>query len=140
MRTRFPNLFSSHRLSIVVWFAEPLPFNFDACICIIGAIVDHGIDAFLAFTTGVAVTSTVEPALSTSRMMLAYSLFFTAWFCAQWGEHELGTLDQRGITEEGISFPRSKWGRYKFDFLERMWEIDRDRQELFQPLACHEQL
>jgi len=65
----------------------------------LGAIVDHGIDAFLAFTTGVAVTSTTDPALSTSRMMLSYCMFLTAWFCAQWGELELGSLDQRGITE-----------------------------------------
>ena len=29
----------------------------------------------------------------------AYCAFHGAWFCAQWGELVLGSLDQRGITE-----------------------------------------
>lgn len=65
----------------------------------LGAIVDHGIDAFIAFTTGVAVCITVDPKLSSARIMLAYCLFHSSWFCAQWAEMELGALDQRGITE-----------------------------------------
>jgi len=31
--------------------------------------------------------------------MLAFCMFHGAWFCAQWGELVLGSLDQRGITE-----------------------------------------
>lgn len=65
----------------------------------LGAVVDHGIDAFCAFTTGLAVTSTVDWKLSTARMMLAFCMFHLSWFSAQWGELELGSLDQRGITE-----------------------------------------
>eukprot|EP00931_Biecheleriopsis_adriatica_P006888 TRINITY_DN108231_c0_g1_i1.p1 TRINITY_DN108231_c0_g1~~TRINITY_DN108231_c0_g1_i1.p1 ORF type:complete len:363 (+),score=50.22 TRINITY_DN108231_c0_g1_i1:76-1164(+) len=65
----------------------------------LGAVVDHGMDAFCAFTTGVAVVITADPKLATARMMLAYCMFHMSWFCAQWGELELGALDQRGITE-----------------------------------------
>lgn len=65
----------------------------------LGALVDHGIDAFIAFTTGVSVCITVESSLSTTLIMWGYVLFQSSWFCAQWGELELGSLDQRGITE-----------------------------------------
>lgn len=65
----------------------------------LGAVVDHGVDAFISFTTGVAVVNVVDTELSTARIMLGYCLFHTAWFCAQWYEWELGSLDQRGITE-----------------------------------------
>ncbi|CAJ1332545.1 unnamed protein product, partial [Effrenium voratum] len=65
----------------------------------LGAVVDHGIDAFCAYTTGVAVTVTADPELRDPMLMLAYCAFHGAWFCAQWGELVLGSLDQRGITE-----------------------------------------
>ncbi|CAK8995742.1 Cholinephosphotransferase 1 (Diacylglycerol cholinephosphotransferase 1) [Durusdinium trenchii] len=65
----------------------------------LGAVVDHGIDAFCAFTTGVAVTVTADPALEDPWLMLAYCMFHGAWFSAQWGELTWGSLDQRGITE-----------------------------------------
>ena len=65
----------------------------------LGAVVDHGIDAFCAFTTGIAVVVTADPELADPRLMLAFCLFHGAWFCAQWGELVLGSLDQRGITE-----------------------------------------
>ena len=65
----------------------------------LGAVVDHGIDAFCAFTTGVAVVVTADPELKDPNLMLAFCLFHGAWFCAQWGELVLGSLDQRGITE-----------------------------------------
>mmetsp|Transcript_60433 Transcript_60433/g.112232 ORF Transcript_60433/g.112232 Transcript_60433/m.112232 type:complete len:363 (-) Transcript_60433:5-1093(-) len=65
----------------------------------LGSLVDHGIDAFVAFTTGVAVCSTADAKLSSSLLMTAYCLFHLSWFCAQWAELELDVLDQRGITE-----------------------------------------
>ena len=65
----------------------------------LGAVVDHGIDAFCAFTTGIAVVVTADPELKDPRLMLAFCLFHGSWFCAQWGELVLGSLDQRGITE-----------------------------------------
>jgi len=65
----------------------------------LGAIVDHGIDAICAFTTGIAVVNTIDPTLSSVRIMLGYCMFHLSWFSAQWGELELGALDQRGITE-----------------------------------------
>lgn len=65
----------------------------------LGAVVDHGIDAFCAFTTGIAVTVTADPDLKDPMLMLAFCMFHGAWFSAQWGELMLGSLDQRGITE-----------------------------------------
>eukprot|EP00434_Breviolum_minutum_P027934 symbB.v1.2.024715.t1/scaffold2360.1/size81400/2 len=65
----------------------------------LGAVVDHGIDAFCAFTTGIAVTVTADPELKDPMLMLAFCMFHGAWFSAQWGELMLGSLDQRGITE-----------------------------------------
>ena len=40
---------------------------------VLGAVVDHGIDAFCAFTTGVAVTVTADPELRDPMLMLAGS-------------------------------------------------------------------
>lgn len=64
-----------------------------------GALVDHGIDAFVAFTTGVAICVTVDPSLSSVRIMAAFCAFHTIWFLAQWAELEAGSLDTTGITE-----------------------------------------
>eukprot|EP00927_Polykrikos_kofoidii_P021639 TRINITY_DN20417_c0_g1_i1.p1 TRINITY_DN20417_c0_g1~~TRINITY_DN20417_c0_g1_i1.p1 ORF type:complete len:382 (-),score=34.96 TRINITY_DN20417_c0_g1_i1:192-1307(-) len=68
----------------------------------LGILVDHGIDAFVAFTSGVAVCVVVEPTLSTVNIMAGYCAFHTAWFCAQWRELETGSLDTRGVTEGEI--------------------------------------
>jgi len=70
-----------------------------------GALVDHGVDAFIAFTTGVSMCITVYAELTTITMC-AFCGFHTVWYVAQWAELELGVLDTRGITEAefGVMF------------------------------------
>jgi len=63
-----------------------------------GGLVDHGIDAFIAFTTGVSMCVTVNAELTTITMF-AFCMFLASWYIAQWTELELGVLDTRGITE-----------------------------------------
>lgn len=65
----------------------------------LGAFLDHGIDAFVAATTGVAICATVEPTLQSDLLMAALSLFHSAWFVAQWEMREVGSMDARGVTE-----------------------------------------
>lgn len=65
----------------------------------LGGLVDHGIDAFVAFTTGVAVCISVNPDLTSVTTMIAFCVFHTAWFCSNWCALETGALDTRGITE-----------------------------------------
>lgn len=65
----------------------------------LGAFLDHGIDAFVAASTGVAICATVEPSLSSDYLMAGLSWFHTAWFVAQWEMREVGSMDARGVTE-----------------------------------------
>lgn len=68
----------------------------------LGAIVDHGIDAFTAFHVGVALCYTVDPSLQASGIAPALCAFHSIWYVSQWAELEVGSLDSTGATEGEI--------------------------------------
>ena len=66
----------------------------------LGALVDHGVDAFVAFTTGVSLCATLDPLLASTRIMAIFCAIHTILYVAQWAELETGRRhDTRGGVE-----------------------------------------
>eukprot|EP00811_Abedinium_folium_P037358 NODE_9980_length_1385_cov_5.709062.p1 GENE.NODE_9980_length_1385_cov_5.709062~~NODE_9980_length_1385_cov_5.709062.p1 ORF type:complete len:373 (+),score=72.01 NODE_9980_length_1385_cov_5.709062:71-1189(+) len=68
----------------------------------LGAIVDHGVDAFQTLPCAVIVVCFVDGSISTPWTVLGMAtlcIYAAAWFAAQWVELETGVSDVRGIVE-----------------------------------------